>query len=456
MGRAWSLWAVVWLGLGCGAVVEPPPPEVPLETRAQGMQVVRGSTRHVRSLAAPGSGRTVAVDRDGHTFVSLTYERPGVDLGGGVLPGDTGIAVARYAPDGRHLWSKSFPTRPGTRPTVSAMTVDAAGHLYLAGEHQEPSLRLGGAPLPKGLFLAKYAPDGTHLWSRAATLPGVKLLPPSALVVDEPRGHLVAAVNFLDPGQSLGAALIGRARVEDGLGLSLKPVATWGQLSVTGLAVEPSGHLAVVGYFVGEADLGGGPLHTALPRSPFVARFSPEVRHQWSRALDGADGMALGVAVEAGRVFVVGEYAGSFSFRGKPQPAEGRDGFIATYYAANGGELWVRHFAESARAVAVDGQYRVVVVGQFRPGDSAGGAPLPSRAGGTPDNHLFVAKLYWGSGGHEWSRGLFSDGVLRAGSLAQTRSGEAVLVSDWEGSADLGTGPVRGTPGSALLLRLVR
>jgi hypothetical protein len=448
--------AGVWLG--CGAVVEPPPeqPEGTLATRAQAHRQVRGGTRHVRPVVGPVLGRAVAVDRWGNAFVSFSYERPGLDLGGGALPGDTGLALARYAPDGTHLWSRAFPTLQGTRPTVSAMTVDAAGHLYLAGEHQESSLSLGGAPVPKGFFLAKYAPDGTHLWSRAASLPGVKLLPASALAVDEARGQLVAAMNFLDPGQPLGAALIGRVRMEDGHVLALKPVATWGKLSVTGLAVEPSGHIAVAGFFEGEVDLGGGPMHTALPRTPFVARFSPEVRHLWSRALEGAEGAALDVAVESGRIFVVGEYERSFSFRGRAQPAEGRDGFVAVYFAQNGGELWVRHFAESVRAVTVDGQYRVVAAGQYRPGDSAGGPLLPSREGGTPDNHLFLVKLYWGSGGHEWSRGLFSDGVLRTGSLAETRSGEVVLVSDWEGMVDLGTGPVRGTPRSSLLLRLGR
>jgi hypothetical protein len=273
--------------------------------------------------------------------------------------------------------------------------------------------------------------------------------------VDESRGQLVAAVNFLDSGQPLGAALIGRVRVEDGQMLALKPVATWGKLLVTGLALDWSGNAAVVGFFEGEVDLGSGPLRTALPRSPFVARFSPEGRPLWSRALEGAEGKALGVAVRSGRILVVGEYTGSFSFRGKSQPAEGQDGFIAAY-APNGGELWVRHFAESARAVAVDGESRVVVVGQYRPGDCAEGPRLPSRAGGTPDNHLFVVKLYWGSGNHEWSRGFLSDGLLRAGSLAETHSGEVVLVSDWHGTADFGTGTTRATPGSAVLLRLAR
>ncbi len=455
MGRAWAVWAGVWLGLGCSAVVQPPEPVEPLGVLARGAHEGRGGTRHVRPVEGSVLGWTVAVDRRGNAFISLTYERSGVDLGGGALPGESGLALAKYAPDGRHLWSKAFPTSIDTQPTVSAMAVDEAGNVYVTGAHREPSLSLGGEPVPAGVFLAKYAPDGTHLWSHGTSLPGVELLPPSALAVDERRGQLVAAVNFLDPGRPLGAALIGRARVEDGRVLALKPVVRWGSLSVTALAVEPSGCLTVAGFFEGEVDLGGGPFTTTLPRSPFLARFSPEMRHLWSRGLVGAEGSVTGVAVEPGRILVVGEYSGDFTFRGQSRPAEGRDAFVAAY-GDEGNELWVRHFAEGATAVAIDAENRVVVTGQYRPGDSVGGSRLPSRPGGSPDNHLFVVKLYRGSGGHEWSRGLFSDEVLRGGRLAMTRSGEALLLSSAAGLAEVGAGPVRLPSESAVLLRFGR
>jgi hypothetical protein len=417
--------------------------------------VERGATRQVRPVEGSVFGWTVSVDRTGNAFVSLAYERSGVDLGGGALPGEAGLALAKYAPDGRHLWSLGFPTYNGASPTVSAMVADGAGNLYIAGEHREPTLSLGGEPLPAGPFLAKYAPDGTHLWSRRAVLPGVGLLPPRALAVDERRGQLVVAVNFVDKGQPLGAALVGRVRVEDGLVLALSPVVRRGRLSVTSLALEPSGHISVAGFFQGEVDLGGGPFATTKPRSPFVARYTPEMRHVWSRGLGSAEGTATGVAVEPGRVLVVGEYTGGIPFRGRTQWAEGKDGFVAVY-GPTGGELWMRHFGESATGVAVDEENRVVVTGQYRPGDSVGGPQLPWRAGGTPDNHLFVVKLYRGSGGHEWSRGLVSGGVLRAGTLAVTRGGEAVLLPRAEGAADVGKGPVTTPPDSALFLRFVR
>ena len=452
--RGWGMGVAVCLGLGCGAV-ESPEPSRPLASRAQETRVERGATRQVRAVEGSVFGWTVSVDRKDNAFVSLAYERSGVDLGGGVLPGDAGLALAKYAPDGTHVWSRGFPTYHGARPTVTAMVADGAGNLYIAGEHREPTLSLGGEPLPPGPFLAKYGPDGTHVWSRPAVLPGVRLLPAGALAVDERRGQLVVAVDFLDKGQPLGAALVGRVRAEDGMVLALSPVVRRGQLSVKSLAVEPSGHIAVAGAFVGEVDLGGGVLSTAKPRSPFVARFTPEMRHVWSRGWGEAEGTATGVAVEPGRVLVVGEYTGGIAFRGRTQWSEGKDGFVAVY-GPSGGELWMRHFGESATGVAVDAENRVVVTGQYRPGDSVGGPRLPGRAGGTPDNHLYVVKLYRGSGGHEWSRGLVSEGELRAGPLAVTRGGEAVLLPRAGGAADVGHGPFTVPPDSALFLRFVR
>lgn len=455
MRRGGAFWVAVCLGFGCGAGVDPDVPPSSEGLQVQEQRTVRGATRHVRPLEDSIFGRTVGVDRQGNAFVSLTYARDNVDLGGGALPGDAGLALAKYAPDGRHLWSRGFPVYGGVRPTVTAMAVDAAGNLYISGEHREPSLSLGGEPLPAGAFLAKYAPDGTHLWSHPVALPGVALRPPSALAVDERREVLVVAANFNDPGRSIGAALVGRVALEDGTLLAVKPVVRSGSLAVTSLALDSSGNIALAGSFLGRVDLGGEPLSTSRARSPFIARFTPELGHLWSRGLSDAEGTATGVAVEGERLFVVGEYTGSFLFQGQARPAHGQDAFAAAY-DSRGGEHWVRHFAEGASAVAVDGEGRLVVTGQYRPGESAGGATLPFRSGGTPDNHLYVVKLYQGSGDPEWSRGLFSGGVLRAGALAVTRSGEVLLLSRLEGTTDLGTGPLTAPPDSAVFLRFVR
>jgi hypothetical protein len=462
MRRGWAFWVVVCLGLGCGgleALPEREPADTPASLEAEAAsrpetRMAPGATRWVRTVLDSVTGLAVAVDRKDHLFISTTYETGRVDLGGGVLPGNSGIGLAKYAPDGRHLWSRGFPITGDILPAVQALAVDRAGNLYVAGMHFDEALSLGGAPLPRGSFLAKYAPDGRHLWSRPWEHEGMSPRP-AGLAVDEDRRQVVVAGNMVAADHDLGA-IIGRVRMEDGAGDFTRPLAVSGAPVVRGLAVDPSGQLAVVGYFSETVDLGGGPLHTSLFSTPFVARYSPEVMHLWSRSLDGAEGLATGVAVTSSRLVVVGEYTGSFRFRGRAQPADGQDAFIASY-SSTGKEQWVQHFAQSAAAVAVDNQSQVVVVGQYRPGDSAGGEMLPFHAPDDfEDNHVFVTKLERSTGAHTWSRGLFADVLLRARGLALTRGGEPSLIGNFERQADFGTGPMSAPTDSAVLLRLGR
>jgi hypothetical protein len=458
--RVWGFWVAVCLGVGCGGVEEVPgSADTPASLEEQSVQLSEtrmapGATRHVRTIQDTVAGLSVTVDRKDNAFVSITYETGDVDLGGGKLPGRVGIGLAKYAPDGRHLWSRGFPMSGDILPVVRAMATDSAGNLYIVGEHFDVALSLGGAPLPAGAFVAKYAPDGRHLWSRSwvrADLP-VEL---AALVVDELTGQVVVAGNLIaEPNHVPAGALIHRMRMSDGSGSFDRPLAVSGVAVVTGLAMDPSGNLAVVGNYSGTVDLGGGRFHTPLFTTPFVARYSTELRHLWSRSLDGAEGSASGVAATGSRIVVVGTYSGAFRFRGRSQPADEQDGFLATY-EATGEERWVRHFGQSAAAVGVDHHNQVVVVGQYRPGDSAGGSRLPFHsADDFEDNHVFVAKFDRSSGAHTWSRGLFSNVVLRARDLALTRGGESCLVGNFESEADFGTGPVTARTDSAVILRL--
>jgi hypothetical protein len=458
--RVWAFWVVVCLGLGCGAVEEVPEPEdTPTSLEEQSVQLpemwkAQGATRWLRSVRDSVIGLTVTVDRRDNAFVSVSYESQHADLGGGPLPGGVGIGLAKYAPDGRHLWSRAFPMSGEVVPHVLASTTDEAGNLYIVGEHSGEAMSLGGAPLPAGTFVAKYAPDGRHLWSRTWEHAGLPVSP-AGLVVDERTGHVVLAGNPEESPEVPVGAIIARMRMDDGSGSFVRALAVSGEPVVTGIALDPSGRIAVVGNYSGTVDLGGGPLHTPLSRTPFVARYSTEVLHLWSRSLDGAEGSATGVAATGSRIVVVGNYSGSFRFRGRAQPAaDEQDAFLATY-EATGEERWVRHFGQSARAVGVDHHNRVVVVGQYRPGDSAGGARLPFHAADDfEDNHVFVAKFDRSSGAHTWSRGLFATVVLRVRDFALTRGGEAGLICNFESTADFGTGPVTVSTDSAVILRL--
>jgi hypothetical protein len=101
-----------------------------------------GATRWLRTVGFSVAGLVVAVDKKDNTFLSVTYEASGGDLGGGALPGDGGIGLAKFSPDGRHLWSRGFANiNPGRVPVVNAMAVDDAGNLYITGSHSATASR---------------------------------------------------------------------------------------------------------------------------------------------------------------------------------------------------------------------------------------------------------------------------------------------------------------------------
>ena len=49
------------------------------------------------------------------------------------------------------------------------------------------------------------------------------------------------------------------------------------------LAADPAGNVYVAGYFQGEIDLGGGPLTSAGSTDVFLAKFSADGTHMWSK-----------------------------------------------------------------------------------------------------------------------------------------------------------------------------
>ncbi|NBC17989.1 MAG: T9SS type A sorting domain-containing protein [Bacteroidetes bacterium] len=124
--------------------------------------------------AAP---RQVAVDAEGHLLVTWKLHDTGglasATVGDSVLtdPGFGGAFVTKYAPDGRLRWVRQF--RGYGNEFVSALTADADGNVFVAGDFDALELNLEGETLRKQElqadredgFAAKYAPDGRLLWT---------------------------------------------------------------------------------------------------------------------------------------------------------------------------------------------------------------------------------------------------------------------------------------------------
>lgn len=306
--------------LGAGSL-----PPVPAEAR--GIFLARfsptGATVWSRGFVAtdasgapqPVSPSAVAVDAAGHAVITGDFQGS-LDLGGGALssgpvpdpsqPPPMGGFLAMFYPGGQHRWSRAFAGN-GSFPTAGGGTVAVdEGNNILVGGRASPLTDLGDGPVGESApFLAKYTPGdtppgGTLLWKRVLSGALGSFVAVRAQGPDRVAFAASLAGTFTFAGQTFS-------------GLPFQPEAFIGALTRTGsdvwirelganvrladLAVGPDGALTVSGRGFGEFDLGGGPIGVdeRILAMPFVARYSPDGAHRWSRAFAAGLGLHLGL-----------------------------------------------------------------------------------------------------------------------------------------------------------------
>jgi len=95
-----------------------------------------------------------------------------IDFGGGRLSGNyisspTDAFIAKFSPAGDHLWSRAHGNYPNGVTMQAA--VDSGNNVIAAGIFSD-TVNFGGDQLTSAgaadIFLVKYSPTGSHLWSR--------------------------------------------------------------------------------------------------------------------------------------------------------------------------------------------------------------------------------------------------------------------------------------------------
>jgi YVTN family beta-propeller protein len=343
-------------------------------------------------------GYNVAADGSGNVLVSGYYWGD-VDFGGGTLTsaGDYDIFVAKFDSAGTHLWSKRF--GDAAQQAGYGLAVDGSGNVLLSG-YLFGTVDFGGGTLtaPGGnndIFVAKFDPAGTHVWSQ----------------------------NFGDADPQFGY----------------------------GIAAEPGGHVVVTGGFQGEVNFGGSPITSGGNYDVFVAKFSVEdevppapLPHAWSQAFGGAGATEeVGWSVDSdadGNVFVTGQFQGAVSFGGATLTATGLSDVFVAKYGPSGNHIWSKQFGgageEYGISLAVDGAGNVLVTGFFDGTIDFGGGTLSSDF-----TDIFVAKLD-PSGNHIWSNRFGDDdngGNNQFGiGIATNALGHAFITGTFEGVVNLG------------------
>lgn len=209
-------------------------------------------------------GRDVALDSQGDILLLVEFTL-GVDFGGGPLEsaGNRDIGLIKLTGDGEHVWSKSFGNELDS--LAIDLAVDPADHVLVTGAFDDVH-SFGGeefrAAGRSDAFIAKYAPDGTHLWSTA----------------------------FGSEDEDIGAAV----------------------------ATDRYGNVYATGWFWDEVDFPGGELKSAGKRDVYLLKLSPDGDPLWSKRFGAKQsdfGRGLAVTDDQG-VALLGTFYFSASFGG--------------------------------------------------------------------------------------------------------------------------------------------
>jgi hypothetical protein len=403
------------------------------DTADQGLCKSGLSTCDERGSWGPCVGEVVPVRED--------CEAPGDEDCDGVDP---------CAGEGLYQWHKNW----GGSSDEYGVRVgfDATGALILAAKGASTS-DFGGGPLVSAgswdLYLAKFAADGAHLWSKRFGDAEPQFNDSWSLVV-EPGGEFVLAGNFRGTmdlgGGPLQAEDLGDIFLARFTGAGEHVWSTQFDCSnyalPHGLGLAGDGEIYLAGTYTGTLDLGGGDLVAPGPtKDAFIARLTATGEHVWSTRFGDDKNQYIEALVvdDAGNTTVGGYFEGTMNPGNGPLvSAGGEDAFIASFDPL-GNAVAARRFGDAdfqqllAMTRAPDG--RITVTGRFEGAMDLGGGPLLA-----PALRGFVAQ-FTPDGDLLWSK-LLADGEVQPQAIAADGYGTLVLSGFFNGGADFGGGPL--------------
>lgn len=348
---------------------------------------------HLWSRSAGGPRQDYAhaglADPDGNVImVALLWGTH--DVGGGPIGADrnNNVILAKYDPDGGHIWSRSFgdPT-PLETIRVSGTAMDLPGNTFLAGDFNGNAY-LGGDTLNSDdgpLFLARYDTDGVNLWSvqfggDVSEIWGVDVEGNGTAFVTGRRPAGFSLLKFDTAGSQIW---------------SVSFTATSGVAYAVAVP-DGRGNVYVTGEFTGAIDFGGGPLISDTAGSAFVAKFDERGKYIWGRAWSSSgdarvSGRRACVDV-SGNVIVAGAMVGDVDFGGGLLTGAGEYDSFLLELSPGGSHIWSRRFGGSGQDyptdIHLDARGRYFITGAFENTADFGGTPLVSA--GRED--MFVAR----------------------------------------------------------------
>lgn len=347
--------------------------------------------------------------------------------------GATDVFVAKYNPTGTRLWSKQLGASSANVQGSGAAT-DSSGNIFVIGS---TSRGLDGNTFigPQDLFLIKYSSSGSKYWTmQKGSYTGSGGTVDTGAAATDSSGNVFVAGNTdvgLDGNTLTGTTDFYVTKYSaSGARLWTKQLGTSSQdTKAYGVATDSSGNVFVTGLTTGPLD--GNSLIGDVDY--FITKYNSSGVKQWTKQLGKSSGFAQTYAIAT-------DSAGNFYVAGRTD--SGLDGNTVTgnfdlfvvKFNSSGTRQWTRQMGVSGRSasaygVATDSSGNVFVVGQ-----SSGALDGISNQGPYDG---FVVK-YNASGTKLWTKILDQSLTDVTSEGVATDSSGNVIITGWTDSAYAG------------------
>ncbi|MBW2455651.1 MAG: hypothetical protein JRI68_14120 [Deltaproteobacteria bacterium] len=400
----------------------------------------------------------VAVD-DNRNIVVVGSFLGDVSFGGDLWhdAGQGDLFVAKFAPNGTPLWSRTY--GDSAEQVGTGVAIGSNGEIVVAGRFHG-TLNIPGYTLVAAdggsHFLVVLGENGTPQWSRS--VPGQYS---ARVAVDPSSGDVVLAARLTDEAEfgsdtftPVGPEDMYFARYNEGNLLWATHVVSQEEplppeefVSVLGgLAVDSQGATVFAGGFKTGLDFGDVVLENqSVGSDAYVAKLDENGELVWANRYGGGISQFIsGFALHDDDVVIVGTHVGPLQLGSTPLPSDlGRQDIFVGRLSAGGAHLMSRGFSGGGvvderisypTAVAVDAaQGNMVITGSLASPINFGGEEL--RTAGL--NDMFFAKLN-PAGEHLYSKryGDVHDQLARAGAI--DHQGDVVIAGQFQGTLDFG------------------
>jgi hypothetical protein len=349
-------------------------------------------TQHIAAVATDASGNVYAA---GHFYNAANF-------GGGIRTsaGGSDIVLVKLNAAGAYQWDLPFGNAADSQ-YATAVSTDAAGNVYVAGAFAG-AVNFGGSTLTslglRDLFVVKFNAAGVHQWSK----------------------------RFGDAADQQSASML----------------------------VDYTDMIYWTGHFAGAVNFGGGALTSAGGNDAFLAKLDAAGVHQWSKRFgDAGDqrGLVLGTD-HWGNIDIGLDFTGKVNFGGGDLTSLGNFDIGIAQYSAGGIYQFGSRFGDAAEqhvtALATEPFTGYI---HFTGGNSGtvnfGGGPITTAGG----SDLFLARIDC-YGVHMRSNGWGSAGDQTGTAVATDALGFVYVAGTFEGTIDVGGGPLVSAGGHDILL----